>query len=108
MRRFEPWSRRGYFHFELLHQSKRSRARVGRIHTPHGVVDTPGFVAVGTNAALKFVDHRQADEAGQQLIAPPAAQEPPVPGNLPKCGPTPCTLGKHEPVHTGRRSPQVY
>ena len=30
--------------------------QVGRIHTPHGVIDTPGFVPVGTNAALKHVD----------------------------------------------------
>ena len=38
------------------------------MHTPHGVVDTPGFVAVGTNAALKFVEHRDADAAGLQLM----------------------------------------
>ena len=38
------------------------------MHTPHGVVDTPGFVAVGTNAALKFVNHRDADAAGLQLM----------------------------------------
>ena len=44
----------------MLHQSSRSRARVGRIHTPHGVMDTPGFVPVGTNGAIKFVDARQA------------------------------------------------
>lgn len=66
--RFAPWEPKSFFHFEVLHQSRRSRARVGRIHTPHGVVDTPGFVAVATNGALKFVDHRQADEAGQQLM----------------------------------------
>jgi queuine tRNA-ribosyltransferase len=33
-------------------------ARVGRIHTPHGAVDTPSFVPVATNAALKGVDFR--------------------------------------------------
>jgi queuine tRNA-ribosyltransferase len=43
-------------------------ARVGRIHTPHGIIDTPGFVAVATNAALKGVDFRDAAKAGQQLI----------------------------------------
>lgn len=42
-------------------RSKKSGARVGRIHTPHGIVDTPGFVAVGTNAALKAVDGPWAD-----------------------------------------------
>lgn len=49
-------------------RSKKSGARVGRIHTPHGVIDTPGFVAVGTNAALKAVDGPWADAEGQQLM----------------------------------------
>jgi queuine tRNA-ribosyltransferase len=54
--------------FEVLHESKKSGARVGRMHTPHGIVDTPGFVAVATNGALKAVDFRDSDEAGQQLV----------------------------------------
>ena len=62
---YEP---RDYFRFEIIHESSKSGARVGRIHTPHGVIDTPGYVAVATNAALKGVDFRDADEAGQQLI----------------------------------------
>ena len=62
---YEP---RSFFRFELLHESSKSGARVGRIHTPHGVIDTPGFVAVATNGALKGVDFRDADKAGQQLI----------------------------------------
>jgi queuine tRNA-ribosyltransferase len=61
---YEPKS---YFKFEVIHQSKKSLARVGRIHTPHGTIDTPGFVAVATNAALKAVDFPKADGAGQQL-----------------------------------------
>ena len=65
---FPAWRPLDFFHFEILHQSRRSGARVGRIHTPHGIVDTPGFVAVGTNAALKFVNHRDAEEAGLQLM----------------------------------------
>lgn len=44
--------------FEILHQSKKSRARVGRIETAHGYIDTPAFVPVATNGALKGVlDH---------------------------------------------------
>ncbi|CAB9528298.1 Queuine tRNA-ribosyltransferase [Seminavis robusta] len=57
-----------FFRYEIIHQSAISQARVGRIHTPHGIIDTPGFVAVATNAALKGVDFRTADQAGQQLI----------------------------------------
>lgn len=59
---------RPFFRYELLHQSTKSRARVGRLHTPHGIVDTPGFVAVATNGALKALDIKDADAAGQQLI----------------------------------------
>ncbi|ASD30703.1 tRNA guanosine(34) transglycosylase Tgt [Chlamydia abortus] len=44
--------------FHVLHQSKKSRARVGRIETAHGIIDTPAFVPVATNGALKgVVDH---------------------------------------------------
>lgn len=57
-----------YFHFEVLHRSTKSRARVGRIHTPHGVIDTPNFVAVGTNATLKGIDSRMVDSIGLQLM----------------------------------------
>ena len=45
--------------FEILHQSKKSIARVGRIETAHGCIDTPAFVPVATNGALKGVlDHK--------------------------------------------------
>lgn len=67
---FPDWAyeSRDFFRFEILHESSKSQARVGRIHTPHGTIDTPGFVAVATNGALKGVDFRAADDAGQQLI----------------------------------------
>lgn len=57
-----------YFRFELIHQSKKSRARVGKIYTPHGVIDTPHFVAVGTNGTLKAVDNVRVTEMGLQLM----------------------------------------
>lgn len=56
------------FHFELIHRSKKSRARVGRIHTPHGVIDTPSFVAVGTNGSLKALDNSMVNDIGLQLM----------------------------------------
>lgn len=56
------------FHFEVLHRSKKSRARVGRIHTPHGIIDTPNFVAVGTNGTLKSLDNQMVDSIGLQLM----------------------------------------
>ena len=44
-----------YFKFEILHQSTKSKARVGKIHTKHGIIDTPTFVPVATNASLKAI-----------------------------------------------------
>lgn len=56
------------FHFELIHRSKKSRARVGRIHTPHGIIDTPNFVAVGTNGTVKALDNELLHDIGLQLM----------------------------------------
>ncbi|KAK4537433.1 hypothetical protein CDCA_CDCA12G3458 [Cyanidium caldarium] len=65
---FGPYERGDFFRFTVLHRSRRSRARVGQLHTPHGVVNTPNFVAVGTNAALKMVDQPRANDAGLELM----------------------------------------
>lgn len=56
------------FHFDLIHRSKKSRARVGRIHTPHGIIDTPNFVAVGTNGTVKALDNAMLHEIDLQLM----------------------------------------
>ncbi len=56
------------FKFEVLHTSTKSRARVGRIHTPHGIIDTPNFVAVGTNGTLKALDNEMVSSIGLQLM----------------------------------------
>ena len=56
------------FRFELIHTSKKSSARVGKIHTPHGIIDTPGFVAVGTNGTIKSLDNSMVQEIGLQLM----------------------------------------
>ena len=67
---FSPYSPLPDFRFEIIHQSNKpgSRARVGRIHTPHGVIDTPGFVPVATNAALKGLTNEQSAACGTQLM----------------------------------------
>jgi len=56
------------FRFDLIHRSKKSRARVGRIHTPHGIIDTPNFVAVGTNGTVKALDNTLLHDIGLQLM----------------------------------------
>lgn len=56
------------FRFEVIHESKKSSARVGKIHTPHGVIDTPSFVAVGTNATIKAIDSQMLQEIDLSLM----------------------------------------
>lgn len=54
----------GAFRYEFIHRSskKGSRARVGRIVTPHGSFMTPAFVPVGTNASMKCVTTQTMDD----------------------------------------------
>ena len=56
------------FRFELIHTSTKSKAKVGKIYTPHGVIDTPNFVGVGTNGTIKALDNQAVHEIGLQLM----------------------------------------
>ena len=52
--------------FELLHRS--DAARLGRIHTPHGIIDTPVFMPVGTLASVKSLTTDQLQQLNPQII----------------------------------------
>jgi queuine tRNA-ribosyltransferase len=54
------------FAFEL--EREVGSARAARFHTPHGVVETPAFMAVGTLATVKSLDPRDLREIGAQMI----------------------------------------
>ena len=54
--------------FELLKTDASSKARLGRLTTPHGVVDTPVFMSVGTQGSVKAIDPRELREMGTQII----------------------------------------
>jgi queuine tRNA-ribosyltransferase len=56
------------FKFELIKECKRTGARVGKLHTPHGDIDTPIFMPVGTQATVKAVTPRDLKEIGAQII----------------------------------------
>lgn len=57
------------FRFEITHQSNRL-ARVGQIHTPHGIIQTPAFIPVGTKATMKAVlPEQMTDMNAQALLA---------------------------------------
>jgi queuine tRNA-ribosyltransferase len=56
--------------FEVLQAASAagSRARLGRLTTAHGTVDTPVFMPVGTNATVKALDPDDLHEVGAQMI----------------------------------------
>jgi len=54
--------------FELLKRDAHTKARLGRLTTNHGVVDTPVFMSVGTQGSVKALDPRELDELGTQII----------------------------------------
>ena len=54
------------FSFALLNTD--GRARRGEVTTPHGVVQTPAFMPVGTQGIVKAMRHRDLEEAGAQII----------------------------------------
>ena len=54
--------------FELLKTDAHSRARLGRLTTGHGIVETPVFMPVGTQASVKALDPRELREIGTQII----------------------------------------
>lgn len=56
------------FSFELMHEDAGSCARLGRFTTPHGVVDMPAFMPVGTQGTVKGVDAGRLHETGAQII----------------------------------------
>ena len=43
-------------------------ARLGELHTAHGVIQTPAFMPVGTQGAVKAVGHRELEEAGAEIM----------------------------------------
>ena len=54
--------------FELLKTDAHSKARLGRLTTAHGVVDTPVFMSVGTQGSVKALDPRELLEMNTQII----------------------------------------
>jgi queuine tRNA-ribosyltransferase len=54
--------------FELLKTDSQTKARLGRLTTAHGVVDTPVYMPVGTQASVKAMDPRELIECGTQII----------------------------------------
>jgi queuine tRNA-ribosyltransferase len=56
------------FRFEIVKEDKETNARAGLLHTPHGTVQTPVFMPVGTQGTVKTMSPRDLEEAGVQMI----------------------------------------
>lgn len=54
--------------YELIKECKQSGARLGRLHTPHGVIETPIFMPVGTQATVKAMTPEELKEIEAQII----------------------------------------
>jgi len=56
------------FKFEIIKKSMTSRARRGKLHTSHGIVETPNFIPCGTQGTVKAMTPLQLKEIGTQII----------------------------------------
>ncbi len=56
------------FSFKEIHVCKQTGARVGEFTTPHGVIKTPVFMPVGTQATVKTLAPYEVEELGAQII----------------------------------------
>ena len=57
-----------FFSYELLNEDKKTGARAGLLHTPHGDIETPVFMPVGTNSAVKMLTNDHLKNTGAQII----------------------------------------
>ncbi|MFQ8625991.1 MAG: tRNA-guanine transglycosylase [Candidatus Gastranaerophilaceae bacterium] len=57
-----------YFNYELVHECAQTGARAGVLTTPHGMIETPIFMPVGTNSAVKTLTCDQIEDTGAQII----------------------------------------
>ncbi|MFN7890927.1 MAG: tRNA guanosine(34) transglycosylase Tgt [Pirellula sp.] len=61
-------ARSSRFPFDLIHKDVGTHARRGRLHLPHGVVETPAFMPVGTQGTVKGLTIDQVRSTGADII----------------------------------------
>ena len=54
--------------YELIKEDPRTRARRGRLHTPHGTIETPVFMPVGTAGTVKAMLPEEVKSLGAEII----------------------------------------
>lgn len=56
------------FEFKIEAKSRNGKGRIGQFKTPHGIIETPCFMPVGTKATVKTMKPEELKEAGAQII----------------------------------------
>ncbi|HET6946691.1 MAG TPA: tRNA-guanine transglycosylase, partial [bacterium] len=56
------------FRFEVIHRAADGAARLGILHTPHGLVHTPAFMPVGTQGTVKALTFDEVRETGAEIV----------------------------------------
>jgi len=56
------------FQFEVIKQDKQTRARLGVLTTPHGIIYTPAFLPVGTLATVRTITPEELESLGTQVV----------------------------------------
>ncbi len=56
------------FRFEVLAEDPHSQAHLGRLTTPHGVIETPAFIPVASQASVKGISPAELTELGAQIV----------------------------------------
>ncbi len=57
-----------YFSYEVTKICKQSGARIGVLHTPHGDIETPVFMPVGTQGTVKSLSPEELKEINTQIL----------------------------------------
>jgi queuine tRNA-ribosyltransferase len=96
--------------FTLEHTDAHSRARAARLVLPHGEVQTPVFMPVGTQATVKSLTSRDVDELGAQMLLGNTYHLHLRPGSelISRAGGLHAFMGWHKPILTDSGGYQVY
>jgi queuine tRNA-ribosyltransferase len=96
------------FEFRIMHRD--GAARRGEFATPHGLVQTPAFMPVGTRGAVKAVTHRDLEDMGAEIVLGNTYHLYLKPGDelIARCGGLHRFMGWDRPILTDSGGYQVF